>query len=160
MIANPLDTIRRMQATLIVWQDFKQRTGHWPNNSIALAGFLNALMLVGAGYLVWFSVNHAWSKSRLLLLLAGPIIVWVFGGSWLRDKLWLTELRDSLKPGVWEIVKNMDGSYDILHAGKLLRPSIPAQYLYDALKSYGFRVDEYEQIDQQLDHSRKATIVW
>lgn len=160
MSANLLDTFRRIQATLEDWQDFKQRTGHWPTNSIAIAGFSNALMLVGAGYLVWFSVNHAWSKSRLLLALAGPLIVWVFVGSWLRDKLWLTELRNSLKPGVWEIVKNMDGSYNILHAGKLLRPSIPTQYLYGALKSYGFRVDEYEQIDQQLDHSGKAIIVW
>lgn len=160
MSAHPLDAIRRIQATLEEWQDFKQRTGRWPVRSIGLAGFLNALILVGAGFLIWFSSNHGWSKARFFLVSVGSLIVWVLAGSWLRGKLWLNELRTSMTPGVWQIVKNTDGTYDILRSGKLLRPSIPAQYLYDALESYGFRGDEYEQIDQQLAQVRKATIVW
>jgi hypothetical protein len=160
MIDNPLDTIRRIQATLIEWRDFKLRTGHWPIASVTLAGFLNALLLVGMGFLVWFSNNHGWAKSRLLLVLAGPVIVWVFGGSWLREKVWLTELRGSLKPGFWEIVKNKDGTYDIIHSGELLRRSVISKYLYNELYRYGFRGDDYIDIYNQLDRSGKATIIW
>jgi len=93
-------------------------------------------------------------------VLAGPLIVWVIGGSWLKDKLWVAELRDSLTPGVWEITKNKDGTCDILHAGKLLRPFVPDRHLYDALKGYGFLLVEQENIERQLDGSGKATIIW
>lgn len=58
----------------------------------------------------------------------------------------------------WEIIKNEEGTFDILQEGELLRRSIPARWLEDELAKYGLCGQEYRNIRQQLDETGRAEI--
>jgi len=63
------------------------------------------------------------------------------------------------KPNVWEVVRRKEGTFDILHKGKLLRAEISDKWLEDELGRIGFCGQEYRDIRRQLEESDKAQIV-
>jgi len=64
-----------------------------------------------------------------------------------------------MKNNVWEVVRRQDGTFEMLHKGKLLHDSIPDEWLEAQLGRYGFCGQEYKDIRRQLDLSGKAKIV-
>jgi hypothetical protein len=65
----------------------------------------------------------------------------------------------AMKPDVWEIVRNKDGTFDMFHKSKLMHSSIPDKWLKDQVGRYGFCGREYHDIRRQLDQGGKAKIV-
>jgi hypothetical protein len=55
-----------------------------------------------------------------------------------------------------EILKNPNGTFAMLEAGKLLHASIPDRWLEMDLAKYGFCGEEYREICRQLDSSGKV----
>jgi hypothetical protein len=64
-----------------------------------------------------------------------------------------------MKRNVWEIVRKEDGTFDMLHKGKLLHASIPGKWLEAQLGRYGFCGEEYKDIRRQFSQCGKAEIV-
>jgi len=62
------------------------------------------------------------------------------------------------KPNIWEVVRRKEGTFDILHKGKLLRAEISDKWLEDELGRYGFCGQEYRNIRRQLDEYGKARV--
>jgi len=63
-----------------------------------------------------------------------------------------------MKPDIWEVAKQADGSFEILHQGELLLGSIPEKWLEAELGRCGFCGQEYDDIRRQLDQCGKARI--
>jgi hypothetical protein len=62
---------------------------------------------------------------------------------------------------VWEFVRRDDGSYAVLHNGKLLADSIPEEWKENEFcVRFGFCGPEYEQIERQLRQSGKCILVF
>jgi len=64
-----------------------------------------------------------------------------------------------MKSNVWEVVRNEDGTFEMLHKGKLLHSSIPDKWLEAQLGRYGLCGEEYKDIRRQLDRSGRAEVV-
>jgi hypothetical protein len=62
------------------------------------------------------------------------------------------------KPNVWEVARRKEGTFDILHKGKLLRAEISDKWLEDELGRFAFCGEEYRDIRRQLEESDKAQI--
>ena len=65
-----------------------------------------------------------------------------------------------MKQNVWEFVRNEDGSYAVVHNGKLLSDCIPEKYREkEFCVRFGFCGEEYKEISRQLAQSDKCTLV-
>ena len=70
--------------------------------------------------------------------------------------------KDSHKNKAWalEVVKRVDGTFDIFWKGKLRRKAVPEQWLLDELcVGLGFCGEEYDSILRKVNQDGKATIV-
>ncbi len=65
-----------------------------------------------------------------------------------------------MKQNIWEFVRKDDGTFEILHSGKILKTSIPNRWLEEEIGKYGFCGQEYHEIRIQLDRNGKARIVF
>ncbi len=64
-----------------------------------------------------------------------------------------------MKQNIWEVVRNDDDTFEILHAGKPIKTSIPTKWLEAELGKFGFCGQEYYEICAQLDLKGKARII-
>lgn len=64
-----------------------------------------------------------------------------------------------MKKSVWEFVRNKDGSYAVIHDGKLLSDGISEERREDEFCiRFGFCGHEYEEIVRQLRQSGKCRL--
>jgi hypothetical protein len=59
---------------------------------------------------------------------------------------------------LWEVSRNLDGTFDILRDGIALHRAIPDKWLADQLVRYGLTGPEYREIRDQLNASAVATL--
>jgi hypothetical protein len=61
---------------------------------------------------------------------------------------------------VLQVLKNGDGTYEVLYKGELVRTRVPERWLNEELcVGFGFCGDEYESIIRQLNDSGKAILL-
>ena len=80
-------TFRAIGRRLTIWRTFKQQTGKWPWLSMAFYfchGFIALVVLVG---LVWYSVEHGWSKLTFTIASMPIILIDVLAAKWLERKI-------------------------------------------------------------------------
>jgi hypothetical protein len=61
-------------------------------------------------------------------------------------------------PSVYEIIRRIDGSFDIFHNGELRDRSIPDEWLPDQLGKYGICGQEYRDARCKLDEFGKVKL--
>ncbi|MBZ5660675.1 MAG: hypothetical protein LAO08_09730 [Acidobacteriia bacterium] len=86
-------TLRDWAATVGQWRHFKQETGTWPLISIAASSFHTLGFVAGVGFLIWYREKHRWNENHFILILAAVLLPYVFTWDWLRDKIYVGELR-------------------------------------------------------------------
>jgi hypothetical protein len=59
---------------------------------------------------------------------------------------------------IWEFIKKEDGSYAVIHNGKLRSDSVPEKWRQEEFCRYGFCGDEGEKIVAELDKSGRCLI--
>jgi hypothetical protein len=65
----------------------------------------------------------------------------------------------SMKPNIWEFVRDADGTYSVFHRGELLRQSIPERWFAEEIcVTWGFCGSEYLEINRQIERRGRATI--
>jgi len=86
-------SLRRIRATLDDWRKYRHQTGEWPRRSIAFY-FLHLLLEIAALLLiVWYSVQHSWSKGIFLVIVLPLITVDVLASGWLQKRIRLSEIE-------------------------------------------------------------------
>jgi hypothetical protein len=83
--------VRDGTATLRKWKEFRRQTGEWPVLSITASLFAVAVLVVGGGFLIWYSEEHQWSKNRFAVVLIAALLPFVLGWGWIQDKIYLSE---------------------------------------------------------------------
>ena len=63
-----------------------------------------------------------------------------------------------MKRGVWEFVRNEDGSFDMFREGARLHKSVPRKWFEDQMGRYGFCGREYEDILREIDEHGRCEI--
>ena len=58
-----------------------------------------------------------------------------------------------------EIVKKVDGTFDLFRKGELIHSSIPDRWLGEELAKYGYCGQEYTDIRHQLDQIGRWRVV-
>jgi hypothetical protein len=86
-------SLRDWAATIRKWKEFKQETGTWPLLSIVSSSLHTIGFIVGGGFLTWYSGEHRWSTNRFTLILVAVTIPYVLVWSWLRDRIYVGEIR-------------------------------------------------------------------
>jgi hypothetical protein len=108
------DTVKGFLATLRSWGVYKRQTGEWPSLSIAFYLLDLVLLCAGLAFLIWFAVNHHWSKIRVGLTTLLLLFPFVFFWSWLEDRIRLTEIRRFRRRNRKILLKSPSGK----HSGK------------------------------------------
>jgi len=62
-------SLKDWAATIRKWKEFRHETGVWPLLSIVASSLHTMGFAVGGGFLVWYSVEHRWSKNHFALIL-------------------------------------------------------------------------------------------
>lgn len=59
-----------------------------------------------------------------------------------------------------QVLKNADGTYEVIWRGELVRSRVCDEWLHEELcVGYGFCGEEFEEILQQLNRSGRATVI-
>lgn len=65
-----------------------------------------------------------------------------------------------MKESVWEFVRRADGTYAVIHNGKLVSDCIPEQRRQSEFcVRFGFCGEEYKKIVRQLEQTDNCTVV-
>ena len=91
-------SLRDWAATIRKWKEFRHRTGAWPFFSIAASSVHTIGFVVGVGFLIWYAGEHRWSNNHFGLILLVLLLPYVFVWAWLRDRIYLFELRRAGHP--------------------------------------------------------------
>ena len=124
----------------------------------------NARGLNGATALDYAAMNAMLDRAKLLLEHGADPTILNSAGRVPFDDAKTAEMRNllsqvSIKPNVWEFVRNKNGSYAVFKNGKLLSDAIPEQRREDEFCiRFGFCGHEYEEIVRQLRQSGKCTL--
>jgi Ca2+/Na+ antiporter len=105
------DMVKGFLATVRSWRVYKRQTGEWPFLSIALYLLDLVLLCAGMAFLIWFSVNHHWSKMRLALIALLLLFPFVLFWSWLEDRIRLTEIRRFRRRNRKNLLKSPSGKH-------------------------------------------------
>jgi hypothetical protein len=85
-------SLRRIRATLDDWRKYQQQTGEWPRRSISFY-FLHLLVELAALVLiVWYGVQHGWSKGIFVIVVLPLILVGVLVSGRLQNRIRLSEI--------------------------------------------------------------------
>jgi hypothetical protein len=76
--ASLFPTITRALKTLREWREYRRRTGVWPVLSMVGHVVHFAVWLAVLAFVVWYGVEHSWSKTRFLLVLLPVSLIDVF----------------------------------------------------------------------------------
>ncbi len=81
------------KTALDAWRKYRHQTGEWPLRSIAFS-FLHLLFEIATLVLiVWYGVQHGWSKGIFLLIVLPLITVDVLVSNWLQNRIRLYEIE-------------------------------------------------------------------
>jgi len=82
----------RIRDTIRDWKQYRHQTGEWPRRSIIFY-FLHLTVEVAVLLLiVWYSVQHGWSKGMTVVVLILLLTVDVFLENWLQNRIRLSEI--------------------------------------------------------------------
>jgi hypothetical protein len=82
----------RIRDTIRDWKQYRLQTGEWPRRSIIFY-FLHLVVEVAVLLLiVWYSVQHGWSKGMTIVVLILLLTVDVFLENWLQNRIRLSEI--------------------------------------------------------------------
>jgi hypothetical protein len=85
-------TLRRIRETARDWKQYRHQTGEWPRRSIGFYFVHLAMELVVLLLIIWYSVQHGWSKGIVIVVLILLVTVDVFLANWLQNKIRLSEI--------------------------------------------------------------------
>jgi len=79
------------------WTAFRQQTGDWPWFSIVIH-FMNwVVILIGGGFLIWWTVEHHLSRWQIFGIVLVVLLPYTLVESWAKRKVKLSYLRSSRK---------------------------------------------------------------
>jgi len=99
--ATMFSTFRNMykegRKTVQWWTAFRQQTGDWPWFSIVIH-FMNwVVILIGGGFLIWWTVEHHLSRWQIFGIVLVVLLPYTLVESWAKRKVKLSYLRSSRK---------------------------------------------------------------
>jgi hypothetical protein len=99
--ANMFPTFRDMSReggkTVQWWRSYRHQTGGWPSCSIAIH-FMNwVVILIGGGFLIWWTVEHHLSRWQFLGILLLVLLPYTVLESWVKRRIKLIYLRKQQK---------------------------------------------------------------
>lgn len=79
------------------WTSYRHQTGGWPWFSIVIH-FMNwVVLLIGGGFLVWWTVEHHLSRWQFLVILLPVSLPYTILENWAKRKVKLSYLRNNRK---------------------------------------------------------------
>jgi hypothetical protein len=85
-------TLRRIRETFEDWKHYRNETGEWPRRSICFYFLHLVVELAVLLLIIWYSLQHGWSKGMFIVVLIMVVTVDVFLSNWLQNKIRLSEI--------------------------------------------------------------------
>ena len=88
---------REGRGTVNWWTSYRRRTGGWPWFSIVIH-FINwVVILIGGGFLIWWSAEHHLSRWQFLGVLLRVSLPYIILENWAKRKVKLSYLRERVQ---------------------------------------------------------------
>lgn len=86
--------LNRIRKRFADWREYRQRTSQWPWKSIVF--YFSHLLLewIVLIFLLWYALQHGWSKWSFVLIVAALLGVDVFVSTSIERKIRLSEIQD------------------------------------------------------------------
>ena len=82
----------RTRGTIADWKQYRHQTGEWPRRSISFYFLYVVVELAVLLLIVWYSVQHGWSKGTVIIVFVLVITADVLLANWLQNKIRLSEI--------------------------------------------------------------------
>jgi len=85
-------TLRWIRETVRDWKQYRHETGEWPRRSIVFYFLHLAVEFAALLLIVWYSVQHGWSKGTFIVIVILLVTADAFLSNWLQNKIRLSEI--------------------------------------------------------------------